>query len=221
MQRKQGLHILAMLMLCLGLAPAARAQFAGGSALVRFDATRKEQTRVYGAFDVYPFAPFTTGGNFANGSSGTQTNFGALIATNIGIKPAKSRNAVEVGGWFWTRGGSSLSQYHIRGFFTPEFGVQFSYLQSSRAPGAAYTAFFVYDLLSTRVNPQSTRHWSIEGGLGGFFDLAAGRSTSSVTMYVQGSYQLVGNLSANAGIWYLRDRSDDLNRFTVGLGYNF
>ena len=221
MLRKQGLHILAVLTLGSGLASAARAQFPGGSALVRFDATRKEQTRTYGDFDIYPLAPFTVGGNFANGSSGTQTDFGLLLSTNIGIKPAKARGAVEFGGWYWTKGNASLSQYHVRGFVTPDFGVQFSYLQSSRAPGAAYTAFFVYDLLSQRVNPKSTRRWSIEGGLGGFFDLAAGRSTSSVSMYVQGSYQLYGNLNANAGIWYLRDRSDDLNRFNVGLGYSF
>jgi hypothetical protein len=199
----------------------ANAQFAGVTGNARYEASVKPGTQHYGSASFYPFASFASGGNFGNGTSGTRTDFGTLFAADFGVKPAKSRNSYEVGGWYWTKGGSDLYQLQGRVYFTPEMGVQLAYLGSTKVSGNSYTAFLLYDLASNKVAPTAKKKWTIQTGLGLLMDPTGGRTTVSPTVFVQFSTMVAKNISVNAGIWTLRDRSTDITRYVLGSSYRF
>ncbi len=206
---------------CMQSIPAHAQGYAGFTADARDEAVKKPGSKFYGSFSFYPLAAFETGGRLPNLSAGTTTSYGTLFAADLGVKPARARGAIEIGTWYWNSGVSDLYQVHLRGFFTPELGVRAAYLASTSVSGSAYTTFLVYDLTSRRIQPRARRRWTVETGLGVFFDPTAGRTTSSFSMYVQGSVEIAKRITINGSQWYLRDRSADLNRFALGLGYSF
>ena len=74
--------------------------------------------------------------------------------------------------------------------------------------------------------------FGVEVGLGTYIDptpLANSNSTLpshrlttiSFSAYINGSLDLGKKFSINAGQWYIRDRTADLTRFTLGMGYHF
>ena len=74
-------------------------------------------------------------------------------------------------------------------------------------------------------------NWSVEIGAGLYIDMSlhylqaqqtySSNSTANYTFYASGSIQLYRSLSLQATEWVLRDRLQELNRITVGLGYSF
>lgn len=213
-----------------GAAPA-RAQFGVTPRGRASEGAARRTLAPYGSVSIYPFAPFTASGTFPDGTSGTRTEQGRITAVDIGLTPPTSRTPFEVGGWFWSRGGSfepwkgsgDFYQIHARGYFTTtrELGLQVAGLSSSKSGGRAITLSLLYELSKERVAPKSRTDWVIQVGLGQYIDYQGGRRTEDVSAFVQGSVDIGYHLTFNASEWYFRSRNLDLNRFAAGIGYNF
>ena len=207
----------------------ASAQFGGGPAQLSVGLNKTVQgtnQKVldpihYGAVSAYPFAPFVTGGRLGDGTAGTTTENGVLFAGTFGIRDHKRSSAFEVGGWYWTKFQSDVYQIHARELFTPRFGFQAAYLGSTAVPGTAYSTFLFYELRSRDQAPNSRRQWNLETGLGVFYDVSNGRNTSTASVYVDAAVEIAPRITLNGTFWYVRDRSQDLNRFALGAGYHF
>ena len=222
--------IMPLLLLTAGAAPIspARAQFAGFTGNARFDAATKQGAVPYGSLSLYPVAIFATAGrniqtNNAAGDevSGAISVGGTLIAGNLGLKLPKSRSALEIGGWYWANGDTGLYQAQGRFFFTPQIGVQLAYLGATRVGGSAYSGFVVYDVTSRQFSRRARPRWTAEAGLGLIRDTSSGQDTTDFSLFMSASLEIAPRVSINASQWFLRDRSADLNRFALGIGFSF
>ena len=201
----------------------ARAQFAGFTGNARYEATASQKAVPYGSLSLYPVAIFATGGRITDTVAGAVSDSGLLVAGDVGVKLPRTRSALEIGGWYWNKGSSDLYQIQGRAFLTPQIGLQLSYIGSTNklASGHTYSGFVVYDLTSQQFARRARPRWSVEFGLGLLRDVSAGQDTSDFSFFVSGSVEIAPRISINASQWYLRDRSADLNRFALGLGFSF
>ncbi len=205
----------------------ARAQFAGFTGNARYDASAKQGAVPYGSLSIYPVAIFATAGrnivSNANGNdvSGAVSVGGTLISGDVGVKLPRSRSALELGGWYWANGDTGLYQAQGRFFFTPQLGVQLAYLGATRVAGSAYSGFVVYDLTSRQFARRLRPRWSAELGLGLLRDTSGGQDTTDFSLFLSASVEIAPRISINASQWFLRDRSSDLNRFALGVGFSF
>ena len=187
--------------------------------------TKKQQpiygNNRYGSVGLYPLASFARAGLLSGGGAGTATTSGGLVSVDFGLRSANARLPIEIGGWYWNSGNADLYQVHVRAFVTPEVALQVAHIDSSKVNSNSYTIFGIYELASRRVQPDTRRPWTAQFGAGLFFDATGGSTTTHFTTFAQGSVTLWGNLSLNASEWYVRDRSVDLNRFLLGIGYHF
>lgn len=211
-----------ILVLVAGGTRSANAQFAGFTGYSRYDATTKAGNVGYGSFSYFPVAVFQSGGSFGNGAVGTRSDFGSLVSGDFGLKLAKTTSALELGGWYWTKGSSDLYQIQGRAYFTRELGLQVSYLSSTSTSGNAWATYLLYDLSSLKFGRKVRPRWGIKTGIGLFQDVSAGSpKPTNLTYFISGSIEVAPRVSINASTWYLRDRSADLTRLAVGLGYSF
>ena len=221
MKFSQGAALLFMLTAGTVSISPARAQFAGFTGNARYDATTKQGVVPYGSLSVYPLAVFATGGRFPDGTAGVRSDPGTLVSGNLGLKLPRTRSALEVGGWYWTKGSSDLYQIEGRGFFTPEIGLQVSYLGSTHVSGSSWSAFALYDLSSRQFSRRTRPRWNVEFGLGLFRDPSASSDSSEFSLFISAAVEIAPRISINASQWYLRDGSSDLNRFALGVGFSF
>lgn len=199
----------------------------------------------------FPVAPFASSGGFATGVQGTQTNYGMLLDGELEVSWKRGQgkealNRVGLGGYYWSKGSGDLYQIHQRVFFSEQFGIQTAYLSSSSsvALGPSYTFFFLYDLNSrslfgqrggrergAKSDKRTPRPFNIELGLGTYIDPTGQQlpnggpehrlTTLGFSTFISGTFDMGKRVSLIASQWYVRDRTADLTRFALGVGYRF
>ncbi len=226
MRIRRVISIAAAVCAVCALPKAAHAQF-GYNANPGFTATARHGDNfvaaapVYGSVYLYPVSEFNTAGSFSTGTSGTKSAAGSLVGANVGFQSATGRKNVEVGGWFWTKGSGDLYQVDVLKYVAPEVAVQAATIGSTSTKERAYSFYGIYELDSRRVAPTAPRSFGFQIAPGLYMDTAGGTTTYSFTSFVQGSYQIGKNLSLDASQWYIRDRGNDLTRFSVGVAMGF
>jgi hypothetical protein len=188
------------------------------------------------SFGVYPLTVFSVAGAIQRSSDGAFVG-GTYSSTGITysgdyVQLLDQSRRLEVGGFYYRAfdGSSDLYQVALRFFPTPVAGFQFGYIDSTMFP-ARTNSYHV--LLQTEGRGINGKEGAVhmEFGVGILNNLSpqlntgtgaySSLSTVNFSTFVDVSYGLSKNVKLLATEWYVRDRNDDINRFGLGVSFQF
>lgn len=184
----------------------------------------------------YPFASFSVSGSLIRPSDGaltggTKSIMGQVTALD-GAFSIGERKSLEIGGFYFKEYDKPTDLYMatVRYFPTPEFGFQVGYIDSTQQSAKSLSYMMIYRISSSLLGARG-RLFQVELGLGALNNLTqdfhigstryVNRASVNFTSFVEVSYEFSKNWRLLGSQWFIRDRTNDVSRFGIGVGYKF